>query len=337
MNVAKSCLGKNPVKAAPEKRGIFTRDVAKRYWLPLLLVLLCRPVLADSATAVGNASGATKTEAPEKLPPCPKTASEREQVSPYYFALCAQVDLSKRTESTAADGTPLIPPRPDYIPKELPPCPTWNPKTLISPYFPCPGQQLGLPKDEAIAALKPEIRAFLDGVLRLYREPGLFTRYQDTLAVFGLQTNERRWMKPSTGEAHMPLPFRESLKGGVVARPAWSAAYDCCNYWLRGDPDTHHWRNQLTFKIDQDDECISSRAVEGYLDLYLYPNFLFGGPHPKPPEDWYRHGRVGGASAKALSSNTPEIELGYIAGCLVRLQINGHFFLKEYSSDRIYN
>ncbi len=145
-----------------------------------------------------SAEGMETKKQASKLPPCPASESERSQVSPFYFNLCAGVHLPKSDASQEVGGKVAIPPRPDYIPKELPSCPTWNPNSLASPYYPCPGQKLGLPKDEAAAALPPEIRELLDNLLKMYREPGLFTDRRKVLALLGIKQVSRHWASRST-------------------------------------------------------------------------------------------------------------------------------------------
>lgn len=199
---------------------------------------------------------------------------------------------------------------------------------------PRPGENFGLPKDEAIKVLDPELRAFLDGVLRLYQEPGLIGDKHASLNALGL-TVQRRSSSNTEGQ---PRPtYREDLAPtGVLSRPGWKGYV-----YYKGTEKNHTlWRMSMEFEISRKDAvCVNSRAVEGYVDeVFWYP--VPGGTTHNPgwmPKDWDRHKQVGGVFSKRLTDQSPRIWMDFVRGCLVRVLISGNFLFKEMSDEHFYD
>ena len=229
-------------------------------------------------------------------------------------------------------------------------------KTAITPYVPntyCSMQprdpvyarcnvKLGLPKEEATAVLTESQRKFLDGVLRIYSEPGLLPRRKEVLAALGAEVESTRVSHTTWPDGRRTIDWRsDSFKsvGLFTAYKYWSSSYKyrMPRYppWTEG---RYRWSAEIYIAINQERECLASLAVEGYLDIPLSSR-IFGYVHgQKPPEKWDRHGPGGHmAIAERLSKLSPRLEIDIIDGCLSRVGLEGHFFSSEVGDDDVLN
>lgn len=205
---------------------------------------------------------------------------------------------------------------------------------LASSERPQPGDKLGYSKEESSRLLEPEVRQFLDVLLRFYREPGLFTNRTATMAALGIDQMERRWLpRSSVMAAGEPTHFEDQFaRQRIFARHGWRGHYRYDGWRNKGNS----WYVELFAEIDRGVECIDSRAVEGYLDLFLQTG-LEGKPHPPSRERWDRHGNYGSPYALATKSLTPSLGMTFTQGCLTRIGVYGGFEYKEIGDDRIFN
>lgn len=199
---------------------------------------------------------------------------------------------------------------------------------------PRPGENFGLPKEEAVQLLDPQMRTFLDGVLRVYQEPGLFGNRQAVLDLLGLKVQQRFYFK-SEGQ---PRPrFREDLAGtGILERPGWNGYV----YYEGIEKGGALWRGKLEFEINKKEaKCINSKAIEGYMeDVFWYPRKnLNAHKFYWAPDEWDRHGIVGGMYANSLTEKNPFLGMDFIGGCISRMSIGRGFLFKEMSDDKFYN
>lgn len=248
----------------------------------------------------------------------------------YTFSVCAIAQMSLQENLLQPDAVNRLASDKDMsVPRKL-------------PYRPKDGDRLGYSKEENIKRLAPEIRVFLDGILRLYKEPGLFAKRREVFAVLGAEAGPMQSLNEELMPRKSPTdPFRQyMLPKGLFARKGWSGYY---TYLGKEQEGTHwpprpgpQWRATLNVNLTVDAECIDSRAVEGYLDLYLYAN-LDGKSHLIPSNLWDRHGASGGPYAKALSFVTPGISLGFLDGCLSHIILGNGFKYQELSDDDVFN
>jgi hypothetical protein len=207
---------------------------------------------------------------------------------------------------------------------------TTSPASSSLPYRPKNGDKLGYSKEESARRLSPQARAFLDAILRLYREPGLFARRREVFALLGTEPGRREKLSHSIPRTSTTDPFREyAAPKGLFVRQGWSAIYT----YLGQEEGGARWRVRLDIAVPQSD-CIDSRAAEGYLDLYLITG-LDGISHPPLPEYWDRHGIAGSPFARATSSMTPGIDLGFMNGCAIRFTLSNGFKFREVSDDNV--
>lgn len=196
----------------------------------------------------------------------------------------------------------------------------------VEPNLPMPGDELGYSKEESIARLSSDDRQFLDQVLKLYKEPGRFYDLKLAFATLGTVPSTRQTFPPSIPRASSTDRFRQCAKPiGAFSRPGWIACYE---YWGRNDIK-ETWYSQLTVEIPFKRYCIDSKAVEGYLGLYLYPR-IWGYAHPIPSDRWDRHGVAGIADAKPAAVGGPALGIGFIGGCL-----SGFTFSRTFNSTEI--
>ena len=199
---------------------------------------------------------------------------------------------------------------------------------------PRPGENFGLLKDESAKALEPDVRIFLDGVLRLYKEPSLIGDRKASLTALGVKVL-KRYSFPTEGQ---PRPiFRENLAPfGVLKRQGWKGFV----YYSGTEKENSSWLMRIEFEISPEKAaCVQSRAVEGYLEnIFWHP--VVGGTLHNPgwkKEDWDRHARFGGVFAKRLTSTSPEVWLDFVNSCLARVLISGNFLFGEMDDEQFYN
>lgn len=210
-----------------------------------------------------------------------------------------------------------------------------NPGASITgkqPILPRDGDKLGYSREESIRRLTPEVRAFLDGILRLYKEPGLLARRREAFAALGTEPGRRRELDHPAPRTSATDPFRQyAAPEGLFSRAGWAAAYTYSGREALGTA----WRARFDIDIPST-PCVDSRAVEGYLDLYLHTG-LDGKAHPVSKNLWDRHGAGGSPFAVSLGSTTPGISLGFVNACLVRITLGHGFTYKEISDDNVLN
>jgi hypothetical protein len=187
----------------------------------------------------------------------------------------------------------------------------------------------GYPRNQSVAMLDPEVRQFLDGILRLYKEEDLFADRAKALQLLGVTHTTRRWSNERTLPGRYRHYFDSLDSGGVFARPGWTGEYAYRSHGA--DPETWHARISIT--IDAAKDCQNSRAVEGYLDLQLDPG-IRQQVHPVP-ERLFRH-EVDFAEpyAPPISHRTPVLILTISKGCMVGFQLARIFSFKEVSDAR---
>lgn len=201
------------------------------------------------------------------------------------------------------------------------------------PYRPKDGDNMGYSKAESIKYLEPEVQIFLDNILRLYKEPGLFANRREVFAALQTEAGVREELTHPVPRSSLTDSFRQyAVAKGLFARAGWSATFN----YLGQEKNGTHWRIRLDISIPSRPACIDSRAVEGYLDLYLYSN-LDGKAHLTPPNLWDRHGISGSPFAIALSGLTPGISLGFVGGCLARITLAKGFKYEEISDVNIFD
>lgn len=184
----------------------------------------------------------------------------------------------------------------------------------------------GFPRDQSAAMLDESVRQLLDGILRLYREEGLFSDRAKTLRALGVTRTVRRWsdVRPAAGR-HRSYVDRFAAEG-IFSRPGWTGEYAYTGEAAR--PDT--WHALLTISVEPAQQCLNSRAMEGYLDLDLDPGNRQL-VHPAP-EQLFRH-EVAGAQpyAPPLSARTPQLSIAISRGCVSRVQLAQIFRFEEVS------
>lgn len=196
-------------------------------------------------------------------------------------------------------------------------------------------EKQGYSHEVAAERLDPDIRQLLDGVLRLYREPGLFLDRKEALKVIVAQVNERHWDQSKAFPGKKRLGFKEDfVKRGIFARPGWTGFYS-----FGGQPAvlSSKWYSKIDIRMDAATVCIESRAIEGYLDLMLDSNLFDILPGHAPRGRIFRH-EVPYARpwAVSLSGNTPSILLNFSRGCLVGLIIAGGFSIGEVDHEKAF-
>lgn len=201
------------------------------------------------------------------------------------------------------------------------------------PHRPTDGEKLGYSKDESKRRLMPEVISFLDGILRLYKEPGLFANKSELFYAIGTQPGRRVNFENSIQKDLFAAPFRQyAAPTGLFSRNGWSASYT----YSGRESNPVVWHARLYIEIPYREDCIDSRAVEGYLDLYLVTG-LEGKPHPVSADKWDRHGAYGLPYAVAASDLTPGIQLGFIGGCLSEIVLAAKFNYRDLSDDSVFN
>lgn len=197
---------------------------------------------------------------------------------------------------------------------------------------PKPGDKLGYSKEESVRRLDPSVRELLDALLRLYREPGLFTDRRLALSVIGAQVAQRRWhSRYDNMPDQEPMHFDDVFaKACLFARPGWTGVFHYDGWREKGKK----WSGQLDVFVDTKIECIDSRAVEGYLDLYLQTG-LDGWYHPLPRERWDRHGIFSSPYALALGVLTPNFGMNFSHGCLFSIGVYRAFNYTDVSDEHV--
>lgn len=197
------------------------------------------------------------------------------------------------------------------------------------PYRPRPGDKLGYSREESIRRLDPDMRRFLDGILRIYREPGLLRHRINSLTALGVRATSRRYYKVKYDD-QLYDTFVDDFVLADPAIPTWSGMFIY-------DPRLHDnsvWRAEITLGRGNNSQCADSRAVEGYLDLYLQPA-LDGYDHLPGRRLWDRHGLFGKPYAEALNKDTPALQLFLANGCLTNVTLGQNYNRSELSDEHI--
>jgi len=197
---------------------------------------------------------------------------------------------------------------------------------------PKPGDKLVYSKEESVRRLDPAVRELLDALLRLYRELGLFTDRRLALSVIGAQIAQRRWhSRYDNMPDQEPMHFEDVFaKAGLFARPGWTGIFHYGGWQNKGKK----WFAKIDVFVDTKIECIDSRAVEGYLDLYLQPG-LRTGFDPTPRELWNRHGIFSRPYALAVDPLAPDIGMVFSYGCLYSIGVYQVFDYTEVSDEHV--
>ena len=199
------------------------------------------------------------------------------------------------------------------------------------PRRPQPGDKLGYSKEESTRLLDPEVRQLLDALLRLYREPGLFTDRRVAMQVLGV-TDQRVWSSTTGLQPGEPAHYANQFaKTGIFGRPGWSGRFAYFG-WFRARGE--EWLAEISIEVDRTQVCIDSRAVEGYVDLFLQTG-LDGRPHPLPVSRWDRHGIFGSPYALPLGPQTPRFSMSFASGCLVKIVVGNLFKFTEVSDEKV--
>ena len=197
-----------------------------------------------------------------------------------------------------------------------------------------PGAKLGYSKEESARRLRPQVRELLAGILKIMDRPDQYMGRQaiyDALHVAGGKRVVRYAKMP---DGTKDLHFREDLlPQGILANPAWTGSYF---YRGRTQRDKQPGRSiAVEIKIGPERDCIDSRAVEGYLDLYVDPRII-ARIHPLPREAWDRHG-PGGHSAYAKGRNPLNgLRLGFIDGCWSYMEFSNFYPESEVADATIF-
>lgn len=195
-------------------------------------------------------------------------------------------------------------------------------------------EKQGYPKQQSAAMLDTEVRALLDTFLRYYREPGLFTHRANALSALGVQNTTRRWDEDKPVEGSHRAYVDTFAKEGLFARPAWSGEY---SYRGKLEKWLDDWASRIQINVNYKQECIDSRAVEGYLDLVLDPG-ITQTTRPAPERMLFRH-EVPFARpyAKPFTAGTSSLSLRFSHGCLVSIISANIFNLKDASDEKAHD
>ena len=197
-----------------------------------------------------------------------------------------------------------------------------------------PGAKLGYSKEESARRLRPEVRELLAGILKIMDRPDQYMGRQAIYDALHVMGGKRMVFYANMPDGTKDLWFREDLlPQGILVNPAWTGSY---SYNGRTQRDKQPGRSvEVEIKIRAQRDCIDSRAVEGYLDLYVDPVII---PliHPLPREDWDRHG-PGGHSVYAKGANPMnELQLGFTGGCWTRVTYRNFYPESEVTDATIF-
>lgn len=209
---------------------------------------------------------------------------------------------------------------------------SWQPPVL-PPDVPNVYAKQGYSKEQSAAMLDPEVRQLLDVVLRLYREPGLFTNRSKALEALGVPHTSRWYNSIIPVEGGYRSYIDTFTKGGFFERSAWTGEY---RYKGRREGRMDGWHALILIGVDRKHECLNSRAVEGYLDLTLAPDGTRS-PHYSGDRNRRHDVILGQSSAPALSSITPTLNLAFSDGCLYSITVVNSFNFKDISDDNARN
>ncbi|MHA7683314.1 hypothetical protein [Cupriavidus sp. PET2-C1] len=176
-----------------------------------------------------------------------------------------------------------------------------------------PGAKLGYSKEESARRLRPEVRELLAGILKIMDRPDQYVGRQAIYDALHVAGGKRVVYYANMPDGTKDLWFREDLlPQGIFANPAWTGLY---SYSRRTQRDKQPGRSvEVEIDISPERDCIDSRAVEGYLDLYVDPRII-AWIHPLPREAWDRHG-PGRHSAHVTGKNPVNgLRIGFIDGC----------------------
>ena len=209
---------------------------------------------------------------------------------------------------------------------------SWQPPVL-PPDVPNVYAKQGYPKEQSATMLDPEVRQLLDVVLRMYREPGLFSNRSKALEALGVRRTSRWYNSiPAVVSGHRSY-VDTFTEGRFFGQSAWTGEY---RYNGKREDRIDGWHALILISVDRKIECINSRAVEGYLDLTLDPDGTRS-PHYFGDRNRRHDVILGKSSAPALSSTTPTLILTFSDGCLSELTIVKTFNFKDISDDNANN
>lgn len=176
--------------------------------------------------------------------------------------------------------------------------------------------KLGMVREEAAALLTERQRMFVDGVRRIYTEPGVLIQRREALAALGAQAAPV-CRRPSTGADATTERQGEVLKTDALfsRNPFRRSRYMYSTTRIApGDDNGRTWTVWLAAALETRGACLPSRAVEGYLDVPLSSRVV---KRKEPPQAWDRHGPgIHRAVGEQLSEQGPRMEMHIVDGCV---------------------
>ncbi|MCY1365563.1 hypothetical protein D9M69_524130 [compost metagenome] len=247
-------------------------------------------------------------------------------------AICGCAQLSTKPDSTSAAAVgakSVVEFHPGYPP-------AWVKNFKNLPPEVIPGAKLGYSKEESANRLRPEVRELLDAARRFYSEPGWLARRKEALALLHVTKVERIDHHRTLSDGSKDITFREYFKsGGLFDSLAWKGFYDYGGV-VNGDPQ--QWEARLEIEVDDQKDCIDSRAVEGYLDVPINPGLWPPFFNPVPQERWNRHGEGTGRELVAQSSVPFAASIGmeFGGGCLASLRFSSRYDVNKVSNEEVF-
>lgn len=199
-----------------------------------------------------------------------------------------------------------------------------------------PGAKLGYSKEESAKRLRPEVRELLDVARKFYSEPGWLARRKEALALLHVTKVDKIDHRRTMSDGSRDTTFREYFKaGGLFDSLAWKGFYDYGGV-VNGDPQ--QWEARLEIEVDNQNDCIDSRAVEGYLDVPINPGLWPPFFNPVPQERWNRHGKGTGRELVAQSSIPFAASIGmeFGGGCLASLRFSSRYDMNKVSNEEVF-
>jgi hypothetical protein len=188
-----------------------------------------------------------------------------------------------------------------------------------------PPAKHGYSKEKSAVILDAQVKAFLDGALRAYHEPGLFTHRQKLMRVLGVIGARRVWEEDERIPSHARRGYRDFFHAkGLFARPGWTGQYWFdLRPWRSPDRD-YTWGAEVFAQIDHKLECLNLNVVKAYLALTFvdFPRRSY--------ESFYA------SDAHAISRTLPALELKIEEDCVVEIWLGQNFSLREVSDENVY-
>lgn len=181
---------------------------------------------------------------------------------------------------------------------------------------------------DGIAKLRPEVRAMLDSIRRLMREPNLMLNREQTLKL--LDTKLKRVRKMVRDDGSVVTEDKFVATSGLFSNPAWDGGFN----FRQQSPCTQACKDfqvQVEVFVKEEKDCVHSRTVHAYLHVPLELQPRSGGYAPK--EDI--HGRGAFFLVTPTKANSPSLEIAFSNGCFSFLSLNHLFHYSEYSDANV--